>query len=257
MEELNINSLLYKASTNKEIEFILKNVVKASDTIVREIMIPRTEMVAVPENISFAKLINIFNKYKFSRIPVYEEKIDNITGIVYSKDLIAYKLDQNNFNINQVKKPPFFVPETQKILSLLKEFKDKKIHIAIAIDEFGGVSGLVTLIDIVEEIIGDFQDEFEDEEKPLITKLDSCKYLIDSICPIEDIEEKLGLSIPEGAYDTIGGFVIKELGRMPEKDEKLIKDEYEITINETYEKGIKNLILNIKQERCPSQVEGA
>ncbi len=256
MEKFNIDNLLNKASTNTEIELILKNVVKASDTIVREIMIPRTEVVAVPHNVSFSQLIETFAKYKFSRIPVFEENIDNITGIIYSKDLISYKLDQEKFNINQISKQPLFVPETQKILSLLKEFKNKKIHIAIVIDEFGGVSGLVTLIDIVEEIIGDFKDEFEEDEKPLITEINKCQYLIDSICPLEDIEEVTGINLPEGAYDTIGGYVIKELGRMPEKDEKLIKDNYEIVVNEVYEKGIKNLILTVK-ERCPSQVEGA
>ncbi len=247
-----INNLIDKASSNSEIEIILKNVVKASDTIVREIMIPRTEVVAVPYTISLVELINTFAKYKLSRIPVYENNIDNTIGIIYSKDLIASKLDFDNFNISKIMKPPFFVPETQKILSLLKDFKKKKIHIGVVVDEFGGVSGLVTLIDIVEEIIGDFQDEFEADEKPLITKLSSSKYLIDSVCPLEKIEEEINLKIPEGAYDTIGGYVIKEFGRMPEKDERLIKDNYEIIINEIYEKGIKNLILTVKQEGCPS-----
>jgi len=119
MEQLNLNiaNLLNKASINTEIEIILKNVAKASDTIVREIMIPRTEVIAVPVTITFSELINIFDEYKISRIPVFEDNIDNIIGIIYSKDLISYKINEKTFNIKQIAKPPFFVPETQKILS--------------------------------------------------------------------------------------------------------------------------------------------
>ncbi len=243
IEEL-IGFLEEKGIIQKEIKEILNNVINTSDTIVREIMIPRTEMIAVEKNIKFDELIEIFDKYKYSRIPVYENNIDNILGFVSSKELLKYKL-KNNFKISDILRDALFVPETKKILSLLKDFKEKKVHVAIVVDEFGGIAGLVTLIDIVEEIIGDFDDEFEIEEKEKIIKLEDNIYLIDSKYSIEELEEELNLKLPEGPFDTIGGFVIKEFGRMPEKDEKLTFEKYEITVNEVYEKGIKNIVLKI------------
>jgi magnesium and cobalt transporter len=138
---------------------------------------------------------------------------------------------------------PFFIPETKKIVHLLKEFKDNKMKIAIVVDEFGGVSGIVTLMDILEEIIGDIKDEDSMEEEIKIINLPDGSFLLDSRTPIEDIRKELNLEIEDGPYDTIGGFVIKEFGRLPEKGEKIKINNFDIIINEIYEKGIKNLII--------------
>jgi CBS domain containing-hemolysin-like protein len=239
-----ITYLHLKNYISKDIQEILKNVIHFSDTIVREIMIPRTEMITVSDDIQRDDLIKVFDKYKFSRLPVYSGNIDNIIGIVYSKDLLSFSVFNNDlFNVKKVLKEPFFVPETKKIPSLLKEFKEKKVKIAVVVDEFGGVSGMVTLIDIVEEIIGDLEDEYNEEDTRKILNVEPDTFLVDAKTSIEDIEDELNLKIEDGPYDTIGGFIIKELGRMPEKGELIEIDGFKVTVNEIYEKGIKNLII--------------
>ncbi len=244
-EEL-ITLLVQKGIINTESEEIIKNVIDISDTIVREIMVPRTEMVALSLDSDLNQVLAIFHECKHSRIPVYEENIDNIVGFIYSKDLLLSNLQDTQFSLKKYLRPAYFVPETKKILLLLKEFKEKKVHTAVVVDEFGGVCGLVTLGDIMEEIIGDFVDEFQEIEESLIKKLDEKQYLIDAKCPIEDISEELDIDFEEGPYDTIGGYIIKELGKIPEKKETIENSKFTITVNEVYEKGIKNLIIDIK-----------
>ncbi len=246
LEEL-IAFLCEKNYINKDIQEILKNLIKFSDTIVREIMIPRTEMVTVSSSITYQELLKTFENCGFSRLPVFSNDIDNIVGIVYSKDVLTYsqRASESLFNIERIVKEPFFVPETKKIAPLLKEFKERKLKIAVVVDEFGGVSGLVTLIDIVEEIIGDFEDESNIENLYKIEQLGDNRYLVDSKVPIEQIEEELNIKIEDGPYDTIGGFFIKKLGRMPEKEEEIKLGNAVIKVNEIYEKGIKNLAIKI------------
>lgn len=231
---------------SKEFNEILVNLFGVYDTVAREVMIPRTDMIAVQDNISLEELIKVFSEHKKSKIPVYKDNIDNIIGIVNVKDIISYWADNGkNFNIKDVLRPPYFIPETKKILDLLKEFKNKKTLFAIVVDEFGGVSGIVTIVDVLEEIVGDF--DYEEEESPEIQKIDKNTYLVDAKMNIEDLEEELGLKFKEGPYDSIGGFIIKELGKIPEKGEKFELDNAEIIVNEAFERGVKNLIIKLKE----------
>ena len=231
---------------SKEFNEILVNLFGVYDTVAREVMIPRTDMIAVQDNISLEELIKVFSEHKKSKIPVYKDNIDNIIGIVNVKDIISYWADNGkNFKIKDVLRPPYFIPETKKILDLLKEFKNKKTLFAIVVDEFGGVSGIVTIVDVLEEIVGDF--DYEEEESPEIQKIDENTYLVDAKMNIEDLEEELGLKFKEGPYDSIGGFIIKELGKIPEKGEKFELDNAEIIVNEAFERGVKNLIIKLKE----------
>ncbi len=230
---------------SKEFNEILINLFGVYDTVAREVMIPRTDMIAVSNDITLEELIKVFSEHKKSKVPVYKDNIDNIIGIVNVKDIISYWADNSkSFNINDVLRPPYFIPETKKILDLLKEFKNKKTLFAIVVDEFGGVSGIVTIVDILEEIVGDF--DYEEEEPPEIQKIDENTYLVDAKMNLEDLEEEVGLKFKEGPYDSIGGFIIKELGKIPEKGEKFELDNAEIIVNEAFERGVKNLIIKLK-----------
>jgi CBS domain containing-hemolysin-like protein len=158
-----ISKYIKDGVVSKEFNEILINLFGVYDTVAREVMIPRTDMIAVPDDITLEELIKVFSEHKKSKVPVYKDNIDNIIGIVNVKDIIGYWADnKKSFNINDVLRPPYFIPETKKILDLLKEFKIKKTLFAIVVDEFGGVSGVVTIVDILEEIVGDFDYEEED-----------------------------------------------------------------------------------------------
>ncbi len=241
-----ISKFIKDGAISKEFNEILINLFSVYDTVAREVMIPRTDMIAVADDISLKDLIKVFADHKKSKLPVYKDKIDNIIGIVNVKDIINFwDKDESEFNIKNVLREAYFIPETKKILDLLKEFKNKKTLFAIVVDEFGGVSGIVTIVDILEEIVGDF--DYEETEKPEIQQIDKNTYLVDAKMNIEDLEDELNIKIKEGPYDSIGGFIIKELGKIPEKGEKYQLDNAEIIVNEAFERGVKNLIIKLKE----------
>lgn len=230
---------------SKEFYEILINLFDVHNTVAREVMIPRTDMIAVPDNIKLHDLINVFSEHKKSKLPVFKDNIDNIVGIVNVKDVISY-CGKNDylFDIKKIMRKPYFIPETKKILDLLKEFKIRKTLFAVVVDEFGGISGIVTIVDILEEIVGDF--DYEEHEKPEIQKIDDKTFIVDAKMNIEDLEEEIGIKLKEGPYDSIGGFIIKELGKIPEKGEKFELENAEIIVNDAFERGVKNLIIKLK-----------
>ncbi len=229
---------------SKEFYEILINLFKVNNTVAREIMVPRTDMIAVSYDITLKELIKTFSKYKKSKIPVYKENIDNVIGIINIKDIIEFWLNpEKEFKIENVIRPPYFIPETKKILDLLKEFKNRKTLFAIVVDEFGGISGVISIVDILEEIVGDF-DYDVDVKEINIRKLNENSYLVDAKSKIEDVEEIVGIKLKDGPYDSIGGFLIKELGRIPEKGEKFkFNDNIEIIVNDAFERGVKSLVI--------------
>ena len=233
-----------KEVISKEFYEILINLFKVNNTVAREVMVPRTDMIAVPFDITLMDLIKTFSKYKKSKIPVYKENIDNIIGIVNIKDIIEFWLNpEKKFRIEDIIRPPYFIPETKKILDLLKEFKNRKTLFAIVVDEFGGISGVISIVDILEEIVGDFDYEVKGKDSS-IKKLDENTYLVDAKSKIEDVEEIIGIKIKDGPYESVGGFIIKEIGRIPEKGEKFrFNDNIEIVINDAFERGVKSLII--------------
>ncbi len=198
---------------------MINNIFEFNDRTVSEIMIPRNEIFALDSNLAMADaILEIAEDYKYSRIPVYKENIDQIIGILYIKDML---LEQKNKNtkIKNIVKDVYFVPETKKVDELFSEMRKNKKQIAIVIDEYGGTAGLVTMEDILEEIVGDIFDEFDEFENEY-EKIDENTYILDGGIPIYECKKILDIDIPEGDYETLSGYLIDALGRIPEEKEK-------------------------------------
>ncbi|AHH08021.1 HlyC/CorC family transporter [Borrelia anserina] len=228
---------------------LLKNFNSLKETIVKEIMIPRISVVFVDYSGSKDEILKVVTSSNHSRFPVYRETIDDIIGIIHTKDILLHmcKKDFYEIDLRDIMRKVMFVPESKKIDSLLKEFQENHVHIAIVVDEYGGVSGLVTLEDILEEIVGDIQDEF-DNELDEIEPLDDGGYLCTARVLIEDLNEKLGLSLPDGDFDTLGGFVYDLFGRIPLKNEKIEYNNLIFTIKNMHQRNIKVIKISQKED---------
>jgi CBS domain containing-hemolysin-like protein len=205
----------------KEEGVLLKSVVEFGDTVVREIMIPRVDIACIPKDSTIQKLRNLVIQVKHSRIPVYKDKIDNIEGIVIAKDLLEYADDKlKNNPIEPLIRKAYFVVESMKVAELLKEFQKRKQKLAVVVDEHGGVSGLVTMEDLVEEIVGEIQDEY-DMDKARIIEKGPFDYVVSGDAEVEEIEELFDLEFAEEGYLTVGGLITHHLGRLPKQGEQL------------------------------------
>jgi len=199
---------------------MLRSVIEFEDTMVKEVMVPRLDIVALPIDASFEQVVEIAMAKGYSRMPVYREDLDHIVGIAHVKDLLAVVEQKDLIRLPDMVRKPYFVPETKKIGRLLREFQVQKIHMAIVVDEFGAVVGLVTLEDLVEEIVGEIQDEYDEEEKIVVSLPDGSKQ-IQARMDVDDFNEHFNADVPEGDYDTIGGFVISLFGRLPNEGEEV------------------------------------
>ena len=200
---------------------MLHSIFEFGDTIVREVMVPRTDMVCCSLTASLDELLEAIISSGHSRIPIYEGSNDRIVGMVYAKDLLRFwGRSSEDLDIAQVMRTPFFVPETKNIEDLLQDFRSRRVHIAIAIDEYGGTSGLITIEDLLEEIVGDIQDEYDLEEDWLVEE-DESTVLVDGRLNIEEIEEHFDIEIARDKFDTVGGYVFNLLGRIPVRGEAL------------------------------------
>ncbi|MBU0692965.1 hemolysin family protein [bacterium] len=212
---------------------MIHSIFEFGDIVVREIMIPRTDMVCVPVETSLEEVLDLFQTKGHSRLPVYEDRIDNIIGILHSKDLMSLYPFTQSIDLRKILRKPFFVPEGKRIDELLKQFQSERIHMAIAVDEHGGTAGLVTLEDVIEEIVGEIQDE-HDKERPLWTRIDENTCVIDAKLDVETVNEVLGEEIlPEDEdFETLGGFLLEQLGDFPEVNTKIEYHNYEFIIEE-------------------------
>ncbi|HRN42596.1 MAG TPA: gliding motility-associated protein GldE, partial [Vicingus sp.] len=181
-------------NSNEQEHQILKGIVKFGETSVKEIMTARVKVVSIEKDTPFDEVIKVILESGHSRIPVYEETFDKVLGVLYIKDIIPYINNEKDFNWNTLIRTPFFVPENKKLDDLLKEFQERKIHLAIIVDEYGGTSGIITLEDIIEEIVGEIQDEY-DQENPIVEKIDELTYKIYATAPINDINDFLPYNI--------------------------------------------------------------
>jgi putative hemolysin len=200
---------------------MINSIFEFGETTVKEIMVPRVDMKSIEEEIVLPELLDFINENNFSRIPVYNENIDNIIGILYIKDLLHYinKKDEI-FNIKNIVRDVTFIPESKDIGDLLKMFQKDKIHIAIVVDEYGGTAGMITLEDIIEEIVGEIQDEFDTEDQ-LYKKLRDTVYEFDAKIPVDDINDILGINLPEDEdYESLGGYLYDLFGEVPEIGDK-------------------------------------
>jgi magnesium and cobalt exporter, CNNM family len=194
---------------------LLQSIVDFGDTLVREVMTPRPDIVAIPAEASFEELRALFREQEYSRIPVYKENLDNILGVVYLKDLIqvvgAHSPDQP---ITSVTRPIAFVPETKRVPELLKEFQRKQVQMAIVVDEYGGTAGLVTLEDLLEEIVGEIRDEYDVESEPVIDEGNG-SWVFSAKVNIDQVRDRLDVAIEADGFETVGGYVLSRVGRVP------------------------------------------
>jgi len=199
---------------------MVRGIVELSETSVKEVMIPRIDTVFVAENADTEESITRVMDSGHSRFPVYKETIDNVIGILYVKDLLEFLVKGEEISVPEVLRPAYFVPESMKLDSLLKEMKQRRVHIAVAVDEYGGVSGIISMEDILEEIVGDIQDEFDNEAEEIISVGEN-EWICDARMNLEDLNEELNSSIPAEDFDSLGGFVFDLFGKIPGKYEKI------------------------------------
>lgn len=200
---------------------MIEGICDLKQTVAREIMIPRTSIAAVSKDCSLAQVLNTIIASGHSRIPVYRENVDHIMGILNAKDLLPLWLAGNQeLNLAEISREPFFVPETKQIKELLNELRNKKSHLAVIVDEYGGTSGIVTIEDIIEEIIGEIRDEHDTEEE-LFLPQDGRSVLVHARANLDDFEDQFGVTLPRGGYDTVGGLIIHLLGKVPRKGEEI------------------------------------
>ena len=203
-------------TTEKE---MINNVFEFNNRIVSEIMIPRTEVFAVEENTTLGELDEIEDfDYRYSRIPVYEESVDNIKGLIYMKDILRESKNKKT-KVKSLLRDAYYVPETKIVSDLFKELQKAKLQIAVVLDEYGGTAGIVTMEDILEEIVGDIYDEYDEVEEEY-KKIDDNTYMLDGSMTIYEVCKVLDIFIPEGDYDTLSGFMMESLGRIPKEKEK-------------------------------------
>ena len=220
---------------------LLKSVVEFGDTIVREIMTPRVSMICIRRTGSIQALRELVIKEKHSRIPVFKDRIDNIEGIIIAKDLLEYSADKyQNDSLEPLLRPVYFIPESMNVSELLREFQKRKQKLAVVVDEHGGVSGLVTMEDLMEEIVGEIQDEYDRDEVQVVAE-ESGSYLVPGDVGVDELEDLFDLELEDDDYVTIGGLVTHTLGRLPEAGEKITEKGLELEILEVSQKRIKRI----------------
>ena len=246
-----------KGTIEEEEKELINNVFEFNDITVSEIMRHRKDIFAVDMGISNEELLDELTQeeYRYSRIPVYDETIDEIKGILYVKDILK-NIKKKNFKVKNLIKEAYFVSQNRLINEVFKELQKNKMQIAIVVDEYGGTAGLVTMEDILEELVGDIYDEYDKEEKEY-EKIDDNTYMLAGSLPIYDVNKLLDAKIPEGDYDTISGFLQEELGRIPEDEEKPVIETEKVTYKiEEYEdkrilkvKACKNNVIETNEEK--------
>ncbi len=234
---------------NRDEHAMIDAVLDLGDTLVREILVPRTEMVAVEITTPVSEVLETIIEAGHSRIPVYEGDVDHITGILFAKDLLKLwgKLPEE-VSIRSICRKAYFIPETKTTADLLKEFKMRRVHMAVAVDEYGGTSGIVTIEDILEEIVGEIQDEHDPVEQSGISRLDDGSYIFDARSHIEDVEEELNVQIPRGEYDTLGGFLSHLLGHVPVQGEQGQYGTILFTVEEADARKVSTIKVSIAEE---------
>ncbi|MBR4377113.1 MAG: HlyC/CorC family transporter [Spirochaetia bacterium] len=204
---------------------MIKGVVDLAEKDAKDIMVPRTDVVFIPTDMPLDEVLDLIAESGFSRFPVYEETIDNVIGILYVKDLMREMVKHKNLDVKDIEvrdivRKPYFIPDSKKINALFHDFRKKRVHIAVAVDEYGGVAGIICLEDILEEIVGEIQDEFDEDEVEDIIQIGPSTYLCETRVSIEDLNEELKIALPHEDYETLGGFVFDLFDKIPVKFEK-------------------------------------
>jgi len=221
-----------------EQEFI-ENLFDFTHTAVREVMVPRTRMVALDLAVDRDEMLRTILDNEYSRYPVFRESIENIVGFIHGKDFLSHMVTEPGFDMATIIRPPFFVPEGKKVSDLLKEMQRKRIHMALVVDEYGGINGLVTTEDLLEELVGEIEDEHDIGEPDRIQRLPDGSFLVDALLSVSDLEDLLEISLGEDLpYDTLAGLILDRLGRFPERGEQVSAAGYDLICEEVKKTAI-------------------
>ena len=225
--ELNEGDYINLSSLSEAEREIITNTIALRTKNVKEIMVPRVDVIMVAIDTPYEKVIKAFDKGN-SRIPVYKDGVDDIVGVLYVKDMI--ETDEKNFNLKKLLHKPFFVPISISLMELLRNFRERQVHIAMVVDEYGGFSGIVSMEDVLEQIVGDIRDEYDEEDEEVKSNEDG-SYLVDARVRIEDFN-KFGIlpAIPDDDADTVGGFLFSYIGRLPKRNEAIYYNNYSFTV---------------------------
>ncbi len=241
--------LTSEGDTTREEQKILEGIVTFGNTDTKQVMRPRIDIFALSDTMKFPEVLEELMKHGYSRIPVFAENVDNVLGVLYVKDLLPY-LDRKTFNWISLIREPYFVPENKKLDDLLVEFQDKKIHLAVVVDEYGGTSGIVTLEDIIEEIVGDISDEFDDEDL-IFSKIDDHTFVFEGKTTLKDfyrvakIEDEDEFEEQKGESETIAGFVLEMAGGFPKRGEVVRFKEYQFLVESLDKKRLKQIKITL------------
>ena len=231
---------------------MINNIFEFDDIVAADVMTHRTELECVELGDGIDDILNIAMSEGYSRIPVYEDEVDNIKGIIYVKDLLKYigKSVPSSFKISKVMREAYFIPESKRCGDLFNEMTEKHLQMVIVSDEYGSTAGIVTIEDLLESIVGNMQDEYDNEEED-VEQVNEDLFNFDGMTDIEEVGEVLGITLPEGEYDTIGGFIMSELGRIPQEDEKPVIEAqgFRFTVEEMEERRIER----VRAERIPAE----
>jgi CBS domain containing-hemolysin-like protein len=234
---------------------MIQSILTFRDTLAREIMVPRPDAVIISADTPIEELHRLVIQEGHSRFPVHDGSVDNIIGILHVKDLLAF-WGEKHLDLKDILRTPYFIPETKKISHLLKELRDKKSHMAIVIDEYGGTAGLVTIEDIIEEIVGEIRDEHDNEET-LMVATDEGDLLVDARLEIEKLVEHFNLQVPKGNFESVGGFIISLLGRVPQPNETIIHSPLEMTIESADARKIRKVRIRMRHEEANHDITPA
>ncbi|MDH7571740.1 MAG: hemolysin family protein, partial [Armatimonadota bacterium] len=238
---------------------MIHSVLEFTDIVVREVMVPRIDMVCVEVSHTIDDLLDVILKSGHSRIPIYEETVDNIVGIVHAKDLLRVVRTvpgEHDIRSANVMRPVYYVPETMKVDDLLAQFQRSKHQLAIVVDEYGGTAGLVTLEDLIEEIVGPITDEYDVENEPKLSMLEDGSAIADARMPIDDVNKLLGLRLPDEESETLGGFVFTLLGKIPVVGESVEYDGVRLEVVEADNRRVARVKIAQLPEESTSKPEG-
>jgi CBS domain containing-hemolysin-like protein len=237
---------------------MIRSIFEFGDTVAREIMVPRIDILAAAEDQTIREVVDLVIGAGHSRIPIYRDTIDHIVGIFYVKDALRFMREGRlDVKVGEVMRPAYFVPETKKLDELLREMQSRRVHVAIVVDEYGGTAGLVTIEDILEEIVGEIQDEF-DAEAPLIERVSENEVVVDALMTLDDVNDSLSLNLQAEDVDTLGGFVYSMLGRVPVKGDEITSDGARLVVEEVEGNRINKVrIIKLAEATGPNGADGS
>jgi CBS domain containing-hemolysin-like protein len=237
---------------------LIHKVFEFSDTLVREAMVPRTAIAAVPSDCSLIALTKTFEQHRYSRLPVYRESIDDVVGFVHSKDVMPFLLNPEKFNLQDVMQPPLFVVDTARLEDVLRQLQKEKTHFGFVVDEHGGLEGIITLEDLLEEIVGEISDEHDEEVNEQIVPVDEHRYILSGGLAVRDLNRRLKLSLPESeSYTTIAGFLMTEAGHVLKPGDKVNYNGIKFEVDRVERRRVIAVKLEMPAEEKPRTAESA